>query len=220
MRRLLTIAHPRAADLSSFTAIIAEAVNVKTVELTADVERFGAREVKVNPKLGSRIGAKFKEVLAVQGSNHWVMLANGRLRIAGLTLDPEDFEMRIRTAEGRAAEPFDSWRGVAVLDTAIDPDLQSEGRARDFVRHVQNARKMAGFNITDRIRIWAVTAEELRDAINRHAAYIRGETLAIELVVAAGAVPESAGLVRDTIDDIPIAFRVRRVEEIMAAETA
>ena len=63
--------------------------------------------------------------------------------------------------EDVVAEPFDTWRGVVVLDTKIYPQLQAEGRARDFVRLVQAARKQAGLQVTDRISIAAFVPFEL-----------------------------------------------------------
>ena len=61
---------------------------------------FGSRDIKVNSKLGARIGAKFKEVLAAQRARTWVMRPDGQVEIAGIILDTHDFELRLQ-AHGR-----------------------------------------------------------------------------------------------------------------------
>ena len=96
-------------------------------------------------------------------------------------LDKSDFEMRLITDEGVAAEPIAKGQGLVVLDATIDPLLQEEGRARDFVRLVQNARKDAGLAVTDRIALTAKLDGSLADAVKHHADYVMGETLSVGL---------------------------------------
>ena len=87
--RSLTIAHPEAGILDSFRDLIADEVNVKSVTLTADVTKFGTRELKVDPKLGAKIGGKVKEVFAAAKSGQWQEAADGRVDIAGITLEKQ-----------------------------------------------------------------------------------------------------------------------------------
>jgi isoleucyl-tRNA synthetase len=206
----LTIAHPEASTLEVYRDIIADAINIKNVVFTSDVASFGTREIKVNSKLGARIGSKFKEVLAAQRARSWVMREDGRAEISGIILDPNDFELRLQTVENVVAEPFDSWRGVVVVDTKIYPELQAEGWARDFVRLVQSSRKQLGFQVVDRIAIKAAVAPELVHALREHAAYIRRETLAVTFDLAPD-VPAGDNVVEADIDRHPVRFRVERV---------
>ena len=143
----LIVAHPEASRLEGYRDIIADAINVKNVAFTSDVTAFGSRDIKVNSKLGARIGPKFKEVLAAQRARTWIMRNDGRVEIAGIILDPQDFELRLHTTDELVSEPFDARHGVVVLDTNIYPELQAEGWARDFVRLVQNTRKQAGLQV-------------------------------------------------------------------------
>jgi isoleucyl-tRNA synthetase len=96
----LTVAHSDADVLNEYRDIIAEAINVKSIVFTEDVGAFGSRDIKVNSKLGARIGPKFKELLAAQRSRNWVMREDGRIEIAGLIVDPQDFVLRLRTTIG------------------------------------------------------------------------------------------------------------------------
>ncbi|SEB90713.1 Isoleucyl-tRNA synthetase [Rhizobiales bacterium GAS191] len=179
--RKLTVAHPEASILEPFRDIIADEVNVKEVVLSEDPATHGKRELKVNPKIGAKIGAKIKDVLPAAKLGNWSELPDGRVEIAGVVLDKADFEMRLITGEGVAAETIARGQGLVVLDTLIDPSLQDEGWARDFVRLVQNARKDAGLSVTDRIALTAKLSGPLADAVKQHAAYVSGETLSIGL---------------------------------------
>jgi len=133
------------------------------------------------PKIGAKIGAKIKEVLPAARTGAWSELVDGRVEVAGVVLDKADFEMRMITDEGVAAEPIARGLGLAVLDTAFDALLQAEGWARDFVRLVQTARKDAGLTVTDRITLTARLSSPLADAVKLHAAYVGGETLSISM---------------------------------------
>jgi isoleucyl-tRNA synthetase len=208
----LIVAHPSAQQLDRLAGLIAEAVNVKSVTFTADVGRYGTKEIKVNPKLGARLGAKFKDVLAAQRANQWTQLPDGRVEIAGVVLEAADSEIRIKSAPNVVAEPIDAWRGVVVLDITVYPELRSEGWARDFVRLVQQARKEADFDITDRITVTARGAPQLIEALEKHAAYVAGETLALKVDLAAGGNDAAQGH-KDDIDGLAIAYRVERVAQ-------
>jgi isoleucyl-tRNA synthetase len=207
----LTIAHPEATSLEVYREIIADAINVKSVVFTTDVSSFGSRDIKVNSKLGARLGQKFKEVLQAQRERTWLMREDGKVEIAGVILEPHDFELRLQTADELVAEPFDAWRGVVVLDTNVYPELQAEGWARDFVRLVQNARKQSGLEITDRIKINASVAPELGHALKKHARYISEATLALSFDPHAGAVDAGSNVVEERIDHYPVRVSIEKV---------
>jgi isoleucyl-tRNA synthetase len=207
--RSLVIAHPQAQILKQHVDTIADEVNVKSVELTEKVTEYGTREIKVNSKIGARLGSKMKEVLAAQRRNEWSMLPDGRVEIAGILLEPTDFELRIRTESDVSAEPIDQWRGLVMLDTRIYPELQEEGWARDFVRLVQNARKEAKFNITDRIAVHANVPTDLRSALERHERHIRDQTLAVRFNLGGAAV--TGHRVQDDIDGRRVEFSIERM---------
>ncbi len=99
--RKLTVAHPEAAILAPFKDIIAEEVNVKDVVLSAEPAAHGARELKVNPKIGAKIGAKIKEVLPAAKEGRWSELEDGRVEIAGIVLDTVRFRDAPRHGRGR-----------------------------------------------------------------------------------------------------------------------
>jgi isoleucyl-tRNA synthetase len=87
---------------------------------------------------------------------------------------------------------------VVALDTEMTPELVSEGLAREFVRRVQDLRKAAGLQVSDRIKVFYSAGPRLTTAISEFSAYIRGETLANRLVQ--GSPPEGAASTKDTLE--------------------
>ena len=204
----LVVAHPDSAILADYTAIIAEEVNVKTVELSTDVVAHGSREIKVAPSIGKVFGTKMKAVFAAQRSGDWSLRGDGTVAIGELVLEPGQFEMRIKTPEGIAAQAFDAGRGVVVLDTTVTEDLQAEGWARDVVRLIQNARKDADFNLTDRISVAIQAHGPLRHAIQTHRSTIQSDTLALRLDVDSELPNDTNGIVEDSLDGNDIRLSV------------
>ncbi len=103
-----------------------------------------------------------------------------------LELGPDEVLVEASSPEGYAVAED---RGVLVaLDTTLTDELRREGLARELVRHVQDARKNAGFNITDRIAVYLsgpAAAGDWAPVVTQWGEYIRAETLADELAVAA-----------------------------------
>ena len=92
------------------------------------------------------------------------------------TLDPEDMASAMEPLDGYQVEA-EAGRAVA-LALELDDELRREGLAREIVHAVQNARKEAGLEITDRIELALGGDEELLDAARAHEDYVGGETLA------------------------------------------
>ena len=105
--------------------------------------------------------------------------AAARSRSPDRRIAPEEYELRFQAAEGLDATSFDGSAGVVVLDTKVDAELEREGLARDFIRLVQVARKDAGFNVADRIRIEVKAGPAANDAIAAHLDTVKHETLAV-----------------------------------------
>jgi isoleucyl-tRNA synthetase len=100
--------------------------------------------------------------------------------------------------------------GYAVgLDTRITPELADEGLAREMVHRIQNLRKSAGFDISDRIVVYYAGWERLGDVFARHGDYVREEVLADEMVEAAP--PADATMEQQKIDGHEVTLAVKRV---------
>jgi len=100
--------------------------------------------------------------------------------------------------------------GYAVgVDTTITPELAQEGLARELVHRVQNLRKAAGLEISDRIVLYYQGWEGLRELLARHGDYVRQETLSVEVVE--GPPPEGAYWEEQKLDGQQVVLAVRRV---------
>jgi isoleucyl-tRNA synthetase len=152
---------------------------VKDVEL-GPVEAVELR-VKPNlpvlgPKLGRELGA-VREALAVGAFEE---LPDGRFRVAGRELEPDEVLVERGGREGWAVASGD---GITVaLDLGLDDDLVLEGEVYELIHFVNSLRKERGFELTDRIVL--TLPEEQRELRERHGDWIAREVLATELRVA------------------------------------
>jgi isoleucyl-tRNA synthetase len=100
---------------------------------------------------------------------------------ATLTLTGEDFLVETSSAEGYACAEDVGY--LAALDTTLSDALLDEGLAREIVRSVQDARKQAGLEVSDRIVLGVSGSAAVEKALASHRDYVMTETLAIEWVV-------------------------------------
>jgi isoleucyl-tRNA synthetase len=178
----LTVAHPDAKSLAPFTDLISDEVNVKAVELTDDAS-LGRFELVVNPRLlGPRLGAKVQEVIRAVKAGAWAQSGEG-VTAAGVALQPGEYELRLAVADPASASALPGNTGLVTLDTTVTPELAAEGTARDVVRIVQQARKDAGLDVSDRIRLTIGADGQVGDAVRAHVSFLSAETLAVSLDV-------------------------------------
>ena len=159
----LAVAGERAAALEPFAHLIANELNVKAVEVSADRTAYGTEVVRPNPRaLGPRLGKQVQEVIKAAKAGDWSRADDGAVVVGGHPLQDGEYELVLQTAEGVAAAPvrYVDPEGrtvdtglVVALDTEVTPELHAEGVTRDLVRAVQSARKDAGLDVTDRIAL-------------------------------------------------------------------
>jgi isoleucyl-tRNA synthetase len=196
----LTVAAPRGADLTStFGDIIASELNIKRVTILdaeqTSAEEYGiSRRLKVNARAaGPRLGKQVQVAIKAAKSGDWTVREDAvvvglEAVPGGLALEEGEYELETVVAEdaetGGAVAVIEG--GFLVLDTELTPELEAEGIARDVVRAVQQARKEAGLDVSDRIRT-AISAERaVREAVEANAELVRRETLSDELELAEG----------------------------------
>ena len=95
-------------------------------------------------------------------------------------IQPDEVEVRAEARPGLVVAADGPY--LAALQTELTPALIQEGLSREFVRRVQDLRKQAEFDISDRIQLFVQSTPGLADAIETQKEYIMGETLAVELV--------------------------------------
>ena len=173
-----------------FTDIIADELNVKSVEFANDVSAFTTYSFKpqlrtVGPKYGKYLG-KIRELLSsVDGNTAMAELkANGVLVLdlgdAKAELTEEDLLIESAQKPGFASN---SDHGVTVvLDTNLTPELIEEGYMRELVSKIQTMRKESGFEVMDNIRVYLSGSEIIKDIVKKNFDEIKGEVLAKDVV--------------------------------------
>ena len=182
----VTVAAPGAPKLADFTGLIADEVNTKDVVLTEDVGDAGELVLSLNMQvLGPRLGPDMQKVVGAVRSGDWSRSDEGAVVAAGRTLADDEFSLRLTPADPTSARALPGNNGLVVLDTSVTPELEAEGLARDVVRLVQVARKDSGLHVADRIHLVVDPGshDDVRAAVAEWADYVKGETLARELLV-------------------------------------
>jgi isoleucyl-tRNA synthetase len=202
------------SQLERVRSLIEDELNVKSLAFAERRGDFVTHEVRPNFRvLGKKLGGKMKAaqaaLLAADGDALAELLArDGRIEIQvdgeALVLLPEDLEVRLIEKEGMATA--NDGELLVALDPLLTPELVAEGRAREVVNRLQTARKDAGLDYADRIRVRYSAAPDLEAAIAQHRAWISGETLAVEWQAA----PGEEGLSPAPIDDLAFAFAIDR----------
>jgi len=178
----LTVAAPGANGLDAFVDILRDEVNIREVVLTEDVASVASRELQVVPAvLGPRLGGRTQQVIKAVKAGEWERDGD-TVRVAGEILQPGEYTLRMVTAPDTASAALPGGAGVVVLDVNVTAELEAEGMARDLVRAVQQARRDAGLQVSDRIRLTLGADAPVREQLEAHTALITGETLALEVV--------------------------------------
>ena len=204
----LTIADPTSADFADFIELIADEVNVKQVVLATDVASVATSVLQVVPAaLGPRLGGQTQQVIKAVKTGDWHHDGDN-IVAAGFVLEPGEFSLKLVATEGGASTVLAGGRGVVVLDCELTPELVAEGTARDLVRLVQQARRDAGLEVSDRIELSVWTSQRIIEALEPHVAFMCAETLSVSLTWGADAASqELAG----ELDGEPALVRVTRV---------
>jgi isoleucyl-tRNA synthetase len=201
----LTVATGDAARLEPFANLVADEVNVKQVTFTSEVSAYCEQVLTVVPRaLGPRVGGAVQQVIKAVKAGDWT-LVDGAPTAAGVTLQPGEYELRMVAADADHTAALAD--GVVVLDTTVTPDLAAEGLARDVIRVVQQARRDADLNVTDRITLVVEAPPEITEAVRAHERFVAGEVLAES--VSFGAAGEDA-FTGEAGDGAPVRVGVTR----------
>ncbi|MBI5289282.1 MAG: class I tRNA ligase family protein, partial [Chloroflexi bacterium] len=199
--------------------LVLEELNAKSLDLLEDETEVVRYEVKPNlPVLGKKYGAEVATIRAALAALPAAEVAeavrrNRPLPVAGHELVAEDILLQAQDTAGHASAS-DAGYTVAI-STAITPELADEGLAREVVRRVQDMRREAGFELSDRITLWyagqdgAVADADVGRVMRSQAPYIQGETLATEIVAAEP--PVDAHRAEQDLEGTQLVLAVRRV---------
>jgi isoleucyl-tRNA synthetase len=197
----LTVVAPGADALEGFAAVVADELNLRSVRLldaeSASPEEFGIEQkLVVNARAaGPRLGKNVQQAIKGSKSGDWSVSEEGVVTAGGLALEPQEYTLETVVAEaaegeGSRAAAVLPGGGFVVLNTEVTPELEAEGAARDMVRAIQQARKDAGLNVSDRIHTTVTAKQDVVDALLANAELVKTETLTVRLDTAAADVNE------------------------------
>ncbi|MCU1541721.1 MAG: Isoleucyl-tRNA synthetase, partial [Arthrobacter sp.] len=188
----LTVVAPGADALDGFAGVVADELNLRLVRLldadSASPEEFGIEQkLVVNARAaGPRLGRNVQQAIKGSKSGDWSVDDAGVVTAGGLVLEPQEYTLETVVAEaaegaGSRAAAVLPGGGFVVLNTEVTPELEAEGAARDMVRAIQQARKDAGLNVSDRINTTVTASQEVVDALLTNAELVKTETLTVRL---------------------------------------
>ncbi len=181
---VVTADQRRRDQIAAHADLVAAELGVKEVRLTDSSEEFA--EVEVMPilqLLGPKYGRDLGMIRGLLQEGEFAV-RDGHVDVGDWTLEPGEFELRTRAREGFAVVDGDGF--AVALDTEITPELRVEGVARDVIRHVQDLRKQAGLEVTDRIRLAYPEGDQAAvEAFSAHGERIAAEVLAVDVTAGA-----------------------------------
>ena len=220
----LTVVVENAASLKDFGAIIADEVNVRTVTLR-DVTEASQADFGVSQKLtvnaraaGPRLGRDVQQAIKGSKSGDWSVADDGTVTAGGLALQEGEYTLDTvvdeAAAGGSRATAMLPGGGFVVLDTEVTPELAQEGLARDIVRAVQQARRDAGLDVSDRISLTVTGGQLVWEATVAHQSLIIDETLAAQFGSAPQleALPSRDDVAEATVGEgLPVRIKVMKL---------
>ena len=174
-----------------YTDIIADELNVKEVKFADDVESFISYSFKpqlrtVGPKYGKLLGGIRQALTDINGTAAMNELrANGvlKLDINGNDVELTEEDLLIETAQTEGYVSESDGETSVVLDTNLTPELIEEGFVREIISKIQTMRKEAGFEVMDKIVVYAHGNDKIQDVMKAHEDEIKSEVLADEMVL-------------------------------------
>ncbi|MCW2492621.1 MAG: isoleucine-tRNA ligase, partial [Frankiales bacterium] len=219
----ISVVAPSADRLAPYIGLIKDEINVRDVVL-ADLADGGTHRVRqqltVNARAaGPRLGKQVQQVIKAAKAGEWSVNEEGHVSAGGVGLLEGEYTLELVAAGGAEQSAFEAIGilpsgGFIVLDTKLDPDLVDEGVVRDVVRVVQQARKDAGLDVSDRITLTVWAPDAVWAAVEGRRDYLAGETLAVVVErggAGGGGAGVGAGSTTGTVGDgIAISVTVTR----------
>ena len=161
-----------------FEDLIKDEVNVKSIIYQENVQEYADLKLSINfPLLGKRLPEKMKEIIAAARAGNWHE-ASGKLFVSGNELLLEEYTLVMESKKGiKGLKALSNSIGLVKLDLEITKELAEEGIARDLVRFIQQTRKEAGFEVSDRIKLNVKSDFDLGPILVNYGPFITEQTL-------------------------------------------
>lgn len=167
-----------AFDITRQIGAVAQELNVKAIEIVANASEIADRVAKAQAKkLGPKYGGSVQGIIKDLKEGRFTQNADGTVSVGEYVLLADEVDISFVGKQGLSVE---SEAGIVVaLSTEITPELELEGDARDLVRAIQDLRKDADFEFSDRITLGIQGADDIMAV---HGDYVCAETLTTSVV--------------------------------------
>ncbi len=166
-------------SFKDFEDLIKDEINVKSISYSDELSNYADKKLSINfPVLGKRLPTKMKDIISLSKQGKWEE-DGAKLIIAGEILLPEEYSLILEPRAARGAKSLSNNQGMISLDLEITKELEDEGIARDIIRLVQQARKEAEFDVSDRIHLELKSNLNLEPILKNHGNLISEQTLSI-----------------------------------------
>ena len=200
-----------------YTDIIADELNVKEVKFADDVESFISYSFKpqlrtVGPKYGKLLNGIRTALSEIDGTAAMKELRDNGvlvLDIAGNRVELAEEDLLIETAQSEGYVTETDGETSVVLDTNLTPELIQEGFVREIISKVQTMRKEAGFEVMDKIIVYAKDNDKIMDIMKANQDEIKHEVLAENIILG-----EAEGYTKEwNINKEAVTLGVSKVQE-------
>jgi isoleucyl-tRNA synthetase len=124
-----------------------------------------------------------QEIIGAAKSGNWE-LVQSKVLVNGVELFDGEYELNLVAKDESSAEKLIGILpagGFVILNRVVTPELEAEGLARDVVRAIQQARKDADLDVSDRIATTLQATKDVLDAVAAHEELVKNETLTLEI---------------------------------------
>ncbi|MGI8417490.1 MAG: isoleucine--tRNA ligase [Nakamurella sp.] len=184
----MTVSVADPAALQQFSGLLADEVNVRTVQLTelADSDDRVTRSLTVNARAaGPRLGRDVQQVIKAAKAGDWSVDDNGSVVCGGVKLEDGEYVLELVAADAAAGSTTAVGMlpsgGFVTLDTELTDVLLADGAVADLLRLVQQARKDAGLQVSDRISLSLDVSDSLWQHVSDRMEQVKAETLALSV---------------------------------------
>ncbi len=207
------------SDLPVIAQQLKDELNVKHVLAASGTESLMAYRLRPNlPILGPKYGRRVNEIRSMLQSADAAQVAesvraNKIVPLGEFELKPEEILVDNIAADGYAVKSDDQY--TVGISTAITEELRAEGHVREVAHIVQNMRKNAGLEISDRIHLWIDVDREgaVADAVSNSREYIAEETLALSLELYSPEVEPSTFSEAHDIEGSELRISLKKVQQ-------
>ncbi|HCB34949.1 MAG TPA: hypothetical protein DEP69_07395 [Acidimicrobiaceae bacterium] len=168
-----------AAELTPLLDLLADEINVRHATTAESFEGHAEKVLRLNGgELGPRLGDDAQAVFAAARTGDWHEEPDGTVVAGGHSLTAAEYELALHPADAATSAVIAGRDLVIVLDTGLTPDLEAEGHARDLIRVIQQARKDADLQVTDRIAVSVRWSPPDAERVRTHTGMIAANVLA------------------------------------------